>query len=144
MLLLLCALGKSQLLKAVNLVSPRGVLVTGGSCTAGGLTVTMVRSGSGEEGGDYTLEAGALVLGDSGTVCLDEFDKLHASQHSALLEAMEQQTISLAKAGMILTLPARTSVFAAANPQRGHYRIASAAGGRQAQMQRGRLRRQHH
>lgn len=106
------------MLKAVNAVSPRGVLVTGNSSSASGLTVSMLRE-SGSE--DFALEAGALVLGDEGTTCIDEFDKLHPSQHSALLEAMEQQTISIAKAGMLVTLPARTSVFAAANPVGGHY-----------------------
>ena len=112
-------LGKSQMLKAVNAVSPRGVLVTGNASSASGLTVTMIRENSLDS--DFALEAGALVLGDEGTTCIDEFDKLHASQHSALLEAMEQQTISIAKAGMIISLPARTSIFAAANPVGGHY-----------------------
>ena len=112
-------LGKSQMLKAVNAVSPRGVLVTGNASSASGLTVTMLRENSVDS--DFALEAGALVLGDSGTTCIDEFDKLHPSQHSALLEAMEQQTISIAKAGMIVSLPARTSIFAAANPVGGHY-----------------------
>ena len=109
----------SQMLKAVNAVSPRGVLVTGNASSASGLTVTMIREHSTDN--DFALEAGALVLGDEGTTCIDEFDKLHSSQHAALLEAMEQQTISIAKAGMLVTLPARTSVFAAANPVGGHY-----------------------
>ena len=111
-------LGKSQLLQAAANVAPRGVYVCGNTTTASGLTVTLSKEGSG--GGDYALEAGALVLGDRGCCCIDEFDKM-TSQHQALLEAMEQQSISLAKAGIICSLPARTSILAAANPVGGHY-----------------------
>ena len=112
-------LGKSQLLRAVNNCSPRGVMLSGGVSTTSGLTVTLIKEASSDS--EYSLEAGALVLGDGGTCCIDEFDKLHASQHVALLEAMEQQTISVAKAGTVIRLPARTSVFAAANPVGGYY-----------------------
>ena len=112
-------LGKSQLLQAVNNCSPRGVMLSGGVSTASGLTVTLIKEATSDS--EYSLEAGALVLGDGGTCCIDEFDKLHSSQHMALLEAMEQQTISVAKAGTIIRLPARTSVFAAANPVGGYY-----------------------
>ena len=108
-------LGKSQLLQAVGNVAPRGVYVCGNSATAAGLTVTLTRDGS-----DTVLEAGALVLADKGCCCIDEFDKMGA-QHSALLEAMEQQSISIAKAGMVCSLPARTAVLAAANPVGGHF-----------------------
>eukprot|EP01112_Ceratiomyxa_fruticulosa_P012920 TRINITY_DN3601_c0_g2_i1.p1 TRINITY_DN3601_c0_g2~~TRINITY_DN3601_c0_g2_i1.p1 ORF type:complete len:728 (+),score=149.30 TRINITY_DN3601_c0_g2_i1:149-2332(+) len=110
-------LGKSQMLQAINYISPRGVYVCGGYSTTTGLTVSLLReSGS----GDYALEAGALVLGDQGTCCIDEFDKMPA-EHAALLEAMEQQSVSIAKAGIVANLPARTSVIAAANPVGGHY-----------------------
>eukprot|EP01060_Flectonema_neradi_P039833 TRINITY_DN8922_c0_g2_i1.p1 TRINITY_DN8922_c0_g2~~TRINITY_DN8922_c0_g2_i1.p1 ORF type:complete len:767 (+),score=122.68 TRINITY_DN8922_c0_g2_i1:40-2340(+) len=110
--------GKSQMLKAISHVSPRGVCVSGNSSSASGLTVTLVRDAA---TGDSALEAGALVLGDQGTTCIDEFDKMEKTEHQALLEAMEQQRISIAKAGAVGSLPARTSVIAAANPTSGHY-----------------------
>nr|XP_020649324.1 DNA helicase MCM8 isoform X1 [Pogona vitticeps]XP_020649325.1 DNA helicase MCM8 isoform X1 [Pogona vitticeps]XP_020649326.1 DNA helicase MCM8 isoform X1 [Pogona vitticeps] len=113
-------LGKSQMLQAVCNIAPRGVYVCGNVTTASGLTVTLCRDSS---SGDFSLEAGALVLGDQGICGIDEFDKM-GSQHQALLEAMEQQSISLAKAGIVCSLPARTSIIAAANPVGGHYNKA--------------------
>ncbi|KAG0321209.1 DNA replication licensing factor mcm8 [Dissophora globulifera] len=113
-------LGKSQLLTAAVKIAPRGVYVCGSSgISTSGLTVTLVRG----SGSDFALEAGALVLGDQGCCCIDEFDKM-TTDHNALLEAMEQQSISIAKAGIICTLPARTSVIAAANPVGGHYNMS--------------------
>ncbi|XP_067368767.1 DNA helicase MCM8 isoform X1 [Channa argus] len=110
-------LGKSQMLQAVCNVAPRGIYVCGNSTSTTGLTVTLSRDAG---TGDYALEAGALVLADQGLCCIDEFDKL-GNQQQALLEAMEQQSVSLAKAGIVSSLPARTSVIAAANPIGGHY-----------------------
>ncbi|KYQ93477.1 MCM family protein [Tieghemostelium lacteum] len=113
-------LGKSQMLKAVQALTPRGVMVCGGLSTIAGLTVTLLKEpGS----GDFALEAGALVLSDQGCCFIDEFDKM-SNEHPALLEAMEQQSVSIAKAGIVCNLPARTSVIAAANPVGGHYNRA--------------------
>jgi DNA helicase MCM8 len=109
-------LGKSQMLTAAIKVAPRGVYVCGNTTTTSGLTVTMSKD---PETGDNGLEAGALVLADQGVCGIDEFDKM--TEYQALLEVMEQQSISIAKAGMICSLPARTSILAAANPVGGHY-----------------------
>jgi DNA helicase MCM8 len=110
-------MGKSQLLRACAEVSPKGIFVTGNTSSTSGLTVTLAKDGNGE----FSLEAGALVLADMGVCCIDEFDKLTAEQ-SALLESMEQQTISIAKAGIVCTLSSRTSILAAANPVGGTYK----------------------
>ncbi|WVZ06235.1 hypothetical protein V8G54_019581 [Vigna mungo] len=105
-------LGKSQLLQAAAAVSPRGIYVCGNATTKAGLTVAVLKD---PMTSDYAFEAGAMVLADSGLCCIDEFDKM-SSEHQALLEAMEQQCVSIAKAGLVASLSSRTSVLAAANP----------------------------
>ncbi|KAG7027994.1 putative DNA helicase MCM8, partial [Cucurbita argyrosperma subsp. argyrosperma] len=113
-------LGKSQILQAAAAISPRGIYVCGNATTKAGLTVAVVRDSMTN---DYAFEAGAMVLADGGLCCIDEFDKMSA-EHQALLEAMEQQCVSIAKAGLVASLSARTSVLAAANPVGGHYNRA--------------------
>ncbi|CDP06703.1 unnamed protein product [Coffea canephora] len=113
-------MGKSQLLQAAASISPRGIYVCGNATTNAGLTVAVVKD---PMTSDYAFEAGAMVLADRGLCCIDEFDKMSA-EHQALLEAMEQQCVSVAKAGLVASLSARTSVLAAANPAGGHYNRA--------------------
>eukprot|EP00754_Rhynchopus_humris_P018582 Rhum_TRINITY_DN14606_c4_g1::Rhum_TRINITY_DN14606_c4_g1_i1::g.104122::m.104122/K02209/MCM5, CDC46; DNA replication licensing factor MCM5 len=112
---------KSQLLKAVYNVTPIGVYTSGKGSSAAGLTAAVSREqGRGGKGGFY-LEGGSMVLADGGIVCIDEFDKMRDSDTVAIHEAMEQQTISVAKAGLATVLNSRTSVLAAANPTMGCY-----------------------
>ncbi|MDP2841327.1 MAG: minichromosome maintenance protein MCM [Candidatus Methanoperedens sp.] len=110
---------KSQLLRYSVRLAPRGIYTSGKSSTSAGLTATAVKDDFGE--GRWTLEAGALVLADMGLACVDELDKMEADDRSSMHEAMEQQTISIAKAGIIATLKSRCALLGAANPKFGRF-----------------------
>ncbi|UUX92112.1 minichromosome maintenance protein MCM [Methanoplanus endosymbiosus] len=112
-------IAKSQMLRYVIRLSPRGIYTSGKSSTSAGLTATAVKDEFGD--GRWTLEAGALVLADMGIAAVDEMDKMAKEDRSALHEAMEQQSISIAKAGITATLRSRCALLGAANPKMGRF-----------------------
>jgi replicative DNA helicase Mcm len=110
---------KSQILTYISKLAPRSVYASGKASSAAGLTAAAVRDEFGE--GQWTLEAGALVLADMGVACIDEIDKMDDADRSALHQAMEQQEVSVAKAGINATLKSRCALLAAANPKLGRF-----------------------
>jgi len=114
---------KSQLLNYMAEISPRGRFTSGQSASAAGLTAAAVQDAAAD--GRWTLEAGALVLADLGLAAIDEFDKMNEGDRSSMHEAMEQQKISISKAGINASLRTRCAVLAAANPKSGRFEPVS-------------------
>ena len=114
---------KSQLLHYMSTISPRGRFTSGQSASAAGLTAAAVQDATAD--GRWTLEAGALVLADLGLAAIDEFDKMNSADRSSMHEAMEQQSISISKAGINASLRTRCAVLAAANPTSGRFQPVS-------------------
>jgi len=106
---------KSRLLQYVNQIAPKSIYVSGKGTTGAGLTATAEKDELAE--GAWTLKAGALVLAGGGIACIDEFDKMEKEDRAAMHEAMEQQTISVAKAGIVARFKCNTAILAAANPK---------------------------
>jgi replicative DNA helicase Mcm len=113
------ALGKSAIISYQAGLAPRGIYTTGGKSSAAGLTAAVVHDEFG--GGRWSLEAGTMALADKGLVALDEADKMRKEDRDALHESLEQQTISISKAGIIATLNSRCALLAAANPKTGRF-----------------------
>ena len=114
---------KSQLLSYMSQISPRGRFTSGMSASAAGLTAAAVQDSAAD--GRWTLEAGALALADLGLAAIDEFDKMNENDRSSMHEAMEQQRISISKAGINATLSTRCAILAAANPKAGRFEAVS-------------------
>ncbi len=110
---------KSQLIRYMSGLAPRGIYTSGKSSSGAGLTAAAVKDDFGD--GRWTLEAGAMVLADRGLLCVDEIDKMDKNDQSSMHEGMEQQSISVAKAGITATLQSRCSVLGAANPKMGRF-----------------------
>jgi replicative DNA helicase Mcm len=109
---------KSEILKSAVEVSPRGLYTSGKGSSGVGLTAAVIKD---SETGQMNLEAGAIVLANGGVAAIDEFDKMDTADRSALHEGMAQQTVSIAKAGIVATLKAETAIMAAANPRYGRF-----------------------